>query len=389
MKHYDYIIAGGGAAGMSLAFYLSKSSLKKKEVLIIDKDRKEKNDRTWGFWSKEETAFDSLTHLNFDHLNFNSRFFQASIHLQNYRYSVIRGIDFYNFIRSQLEPIENIHFLVAPVISISDRENGAEVITERGSFTADWIFSSIYDEKEILKAAASSLYLRQHFKGVVIKTRDAAFDQQRFTMFDFRTPQHNLMRFFYIIPHSENEALVEYTLFSENLLEKKDYDRAIADYIKHVLKIEHYEIVDEEFGVIPMTDYKFPSTTGKYTVNIGSLGGSSKPSSGYTFLRIQRHIQKVVKRLEAGLPPVVNANSGLRYRFYDAVLLNILKNNGGLAEKLFSYMFKNNKIQSLFMFLDEQGGITNDLKVITSLPPWPFLRSTIQLMLRKIFGAGT
>jgi lycopene beta-cyclase len=383
MKNYDFIIAGGGAAGLSLAFYLSKSSLKNKKVLIIDKDRKEKNDRTWGFWSREKTAFDEIVHLKFNQLNFYSRIFNQQIALHQYNYNVIRGIDFYHFIKNHLKSYSNFEFLVDAVESVSDKANGGVVVTAGGTFSADWVFSSIYDEKEILKAAASSLYLRQHFKGLVIKIPQPVFDAQTFTMFDFRTPQHDLMRFFYVIPHSANEALVEYTLFSEHLLEKSEYDTAIADYIKNVLKIESYEVVDEEFGVIPMTNYRFPETTGKHIVNIGSLGGSSKPSSGYTFMRIQRHVQKVVARLEGGLPPVVSASSNLRYRFYDAVLLNILKRNGGLAEKLFSYMFKNNRIQSLFQFLDEQGGLVNDLKVITSLPPWPFLRSTFQLLLKN------
>jgi len=60
MNDFDYIIAGGGAAGLSLAFYLSNSSLKNKKVLIIDKDQKNKNDRTWGFWTSRPTAFERI-----------------------------------------------------------------------------------------------------------------------------------------------------------------------------------------------------------------------------------------------------------------------------------------------------------------------------------------
>jgi lycopene beta-cyclase len=43
-------------------------------------------------------------------------------------------------------------------------------------------------------------------------------------------------------------------------------------------------------------------------------------------------------------------------------------------------MFKKNSIRQIFRFLDEEGGLPNDLKIITSLPPWPFLKSTVQLM---------
>jgi glycine/D-amino acid oxidase-like deaminating enzyme len=56
---FDYIIAGGGLAGLSLAFYLNESEhLRGKKVLIIDRDAKRRNDRTWCFWEREPGAFE-------------------------------------------------------------------------------------------------------------------------------------------------------------------------------------------------------------------------------------------------------------------------------------------------------------------------------------------
>jgi lycopene beta-cyclase len=383
MKKYDLIIAGGGAAGLSLAYYLSLSSLNGQKILIIDKDRKNKNDRTWGFWADKKTAFDHIAHLKFDQLQFFSTSFSKTFSLKKYRYNVIRGIDFYNFIKNRLAQFPNIGFLNASIAGFSDFDNGAIVQTDKGNFGAKWVFSSIFNEEEILKATQSHLYLRQHFKGWFIRTKEPEFDPAKFTMFDFRTPQQGLMRFFYVIPSSPTEALVEYTLFSEHLLEKPLYDEAIKNYINDVLQINDYEIVEEEFGVIPMTNYLFPATQGKHIINIGSAGGSSKPSSGYTFLRIQKHVQKIVKALESGVSTAFSANSMARYRFYDAVLLNILKNRGYLSERLFTLLFKHNSIRQLFRFLDEEGGLPNDLKIITSLPPAPFIRSTFDLLWNK------
>ncbi len=383
MKDFDYIITGGGAAGLSLAFYLSKSALKKKRVLIIDKDRKNNNDRTWGFWHNSPSPFDEVISYSFSKLKFESSFFRQNIDMGNYRYSVIEGIRFYRFIKSHLKNFTNFRFLNASVTGFSELDDGVEVNTSAGVYSAKMAFNSIFDEQEILKAVKSKLYLRQHFKGLVIKTPTSEFDPETFTMFDFRTEQGGLMRFFYVIPHSHNKALVEYTLFSEKLLEREAYNEAIESYIHQVLRIPHYEIVDEEFGVIPMTNYKFPPSKGRFIVNIGSLGGSSKPSSGYTFMRIQKHTRAIVRALEQGCSPVIMANSSPKYRFYDSVLLNILKTRGDLAEKLFSYMFKNNSIKQLFQFLDEEGGLINDLKIITSLPPQPFLKSTLQLLISK------
>jgi lycopene beta-cyclase len=380
MKDYDLIIAGGGASGLSLAYYLSCSGLKNQRILIIDKDRKDKNDRTWGFWSQHKTAFDDIVHLRYDQLDFYSANFHRSFDLKKYRYNVIRGIDFYNFVKEHLSGFPEISFLNASISSFQDDEQGARVITDKGTYSAGWVFSSIYREEDILSALKSKLYLRQHFKGWFIRTNKPRFNTGSFTMFDFRTPQEGLMRFFYVLPSSPTEALVEYTLFSEDLLDRPLYDQAIKNYLHDVLNISDYEIDEEEFGVIPMTNYRFPATQGKHIINIGSAGGSSKPSSGYTFLRIQKHVQKIVAALEQNESPAISANSPSRYRFYDSVLLNILKKRGHLSERLFTIMFKNNAVRQIFRFLDEEGGLANDLKVITSLPPAPFLRSTIGLI---------
>ena len=58
---YDFIIAGSGCAGLSLAVRLIQSGCKFERVLIIDRDLKNTNDRTWCFWTEQKNNwFDSL-----------------------------------------------------------------------------------------------------------------------------------------------------------------------------------------------------------------------------------------------------------------------------------------------------------------------------------------
>ena len=57
-NHYNFILAGGGAAGLSLAVQLASSPLKDQSILIIDRDRKQANDRTWCFWARTPTLLD-------------------------------------------------------------------------------------------------------------------------------------------------------------------------------------------------------------------------------------------------------------------------------------------------------------------------------------------
>ncbi|MDA9638819.1 lycopene cyclase, partial [bacterium] len=51
---YDFIIAGAGCSGLSLLYkILQTPSLQNKSILVIDKDQKKNNDRTWCFWEKK------------------------------------------------------------------------------------------------------------------------------------------------------------------------------------------------------------------------------------------------------------------------------------------------------------------------------------------------
>ncbi|RZK28105.1 MAG: FAD-dependent oxidoreductase, partial [Hymenobacter sp.] len=58
---YDYLLVGGGAAGLSLAYHLAQEpSLASKRVLLIEPEAKDQNDRTWSFWADAPTPFDGL-----------------------------------------------------------------------------------------------------------------------------------------------------------------------------------------------------------------------------------------------------------------------------------------------------------------------------------------
>jgi len=53
MQKYDYIITGMGATGLMLAYQMTLDSFfDQKKILLIDKETKDQNDRTWCFWEK-------------------------------------------------------------------------------------------------------------------------------------------------------------------------------------------------------------------------------------------------------------------------------------------------------------------------------------------------
>jgi lycopene beta-cyclase len=84
-----------------------------------------------------------------------------------------------------------------------------------------------------------------------------------------------------------------------------------------------------------------------------------------------------VQRLVTGESPVC-CQIKKRFHFYDSVLLNILLNRKLSGEKIFSTLFKRNKPQQVLRFLDNESSLGDELKIISTLPTWPFLKAALK-----------
>jgi lycopene beta-cyclase len=375
MRHYDYIMLGGGAAGLGLAYAMVNSPLADRKILIIDKEAKTSNDRTWSFWTPNPTPFDSMAYRTWDYLDFRGVTFQKRFELNPYRYHTIRGIDYYRSIRSVLAEHPNVGWLQGNVESVEDGDMGARVRVDGEMVQADWVFDSRIILEEIQQDPARYRYLKQHFLGWEIETGSPVFDSSAVTLFDLQTEQREGLCFYYILPFEDNRALVEYTLFSANLLPRKEYEGMLRAYIQGQLGIREYRVVDEEQGVIPMTTNPFPRRLGARVMATGTRGGRVKPSTGYAFARIQKDSQAIVHSLTSNGHPFAVPASSPRRKFYDALMLEVIAAQGEQTRPIMTAMFKNNSIQSIFRFLDEDSSILEDLRMLASLPLGPFLKA--------------
>jgi len=359
---YDYIIAGGGLAGLSLAYKLRlDKTFDKKRILILDKSQKEINDRTWCFWSKSETDFESIVHHQWPKIEFHSNRFSKNYKIKPYVYKMIKGLDFYNYCRNQLSKYSNTEIRNEAIIDISDDKEKAIVKTKNNTYISNLCFKSYYDKKDFTK----DHFVWQHFKGFTIDTQSNHFDDTTATFMDFRVDQNGETRFFYVLPTSPTTALIEFTIFSSEISESKFYDPYLYNYIDNVLKIKDYKIVEEEVGAIPMTTHKFQATNSKRIIPIGTNGGAVKASSGYAFSYIQKNTQS--------WNPQQN-----RYKFYDQIFLNAILTGKTQGNTVFENLFEKLSPQTIFKFLDEEGTIGTDLKVFTAPPTLPFFRAFLQ-----------
>jgi lycopene beta-cyclase len=379
MQHYHYIFTGSGLSALMTVYeMLLSGKFNDKSILLIDENTKKTNDRTWCFWD-EDNLFDEIASKKWNQAVFANEKFNRVLDLTPYQYKKINGLDFYELILKKISEHKNIHFLNQKVADFTELGNHCVVKTEQETFTCNKIFNSIYNPEVVTSQTKFPLIL-QHFIGWFIKSKEAVFTPNCATFMDFSVEQKGNTRFMYVLPTSENEALLEYTLFSKDLLSKAAYESEIHKYIEN-LGITEYEILEKEQGNIPMTCYPFWKHNTKNIINIGSAGGWTKASTGYTFKSASKKSKALVQFLKSE-SDFTKFHKKDKFWFYDLLLLDILSSKNELGSKIFSSMFRSGNSTVIFKFLDEETSIWEDLQVIWKCPKMLFVKALLGRILK-------
>lgn len=343
-----------------------------KKILLIDKEPKTKNDRTWCFWEKQDGFFEEIVYKKWDKLSFLSDEYSNTMDITPYQYKMIRGIDFYRHCFNEISKRNNIEIVYGVANVKNEGRNVSIQIDDQKILAGNTIvFNSFADHSVIDNKSISML---QHFKGWMIETRTDSFDPVSATFMDFRVDQSRGTTFTYVLPFSSTNALIEYTLFTDKLLEDVEYENELKSYIGDFLNIKDYKIIEKEFGVIPMTTKNFELYKNSI-YNIGTVGGQTKASSGYTFQFIQKQSKIILDHLLNNKPLSNIRPSSKRFSFYDKVLLDVLANNRVSGKEVFTRMFAKNKPQHVLTFLDNESTLSEEMKIISTLPTLPFLKA--------------
>ncbi|WP_269237872.1 lycopene cyclase family protein [Flavobacterium flavigenum] len=381
IKHFNYIFTGTGLAALMTVYKMVLSGkFSDKSILLLDHNSKKTNDRTWCFWEEEETLWNAVISKKWNSALFANEYFRRNLELKPYQYNQIRGLDFYNFVFEVLSKQDNITFLNEKVTDINELENHVFIGTEENRYTCDYLFNSIYT-KAFAERQTKYPVLQQHFVGWFVKTETEIFNPEEATFMDFSVEQSGNTRFMYVLPNSKTEALVEYTLFSENLLPKEEYEKEIEIYLKK-LGISQYKIQEKEQGSIPMTCYPFWKRNTKRVLNIGTAGGWTKASTGYTFKNSDKKSSELVEFLQNQNPKMAAFHKKSRFWFYDLLLLDILYRHNESGSSIFSSLFKNGNPALIFRFLDEETNLIEDLEVILKCPKMPFIKALFSTLIK-------
>ena len=351
MKEFDYIIIGGGCAGLSLAYELeTHDKLKNKSLAIIEPRDEYKRDKTWSFWKVFPHNFEDCVKKSWNNFTINSPNETKYIECKTTPYQTIDSELFYNKILSKLKLNKNITFFK----NINEVNKSNSII-----------FNSVakYDDQQ------NKLW--QHFCGVEIETDKEFFDDEIFNLMDFACDQRNKVHFFYTLPFTKNKALVETTWISEldndNL---KDYDQQIDNYLSNHLNIRNCKINYKEEGAIPL--FRQKSIKKLNEINIGSAGGMTRLSTGYTFLNIQEQSKYIRENID-NINKVKLFQINKKYDFLDNIFLKVLKKNSSQMGNIFYKMFDSSP-SSIINFLSNKSSLFEDLEIISKMPKSIFIK---------------
>ena len=356
MKEFDYIIIGGGCAGLSLAYELEiHNSLKSKSLAIIEPRNDYKRDKTWSFWKVFSHNFDDCVKKSWNNFTINTPNETKYVDCLSTPYQTIDSGLFYEKILLKLKLNKNIHFFKN--IDEIDKTNSI-------------IFNSVP------KFENSQGNLWQHFSGVEIETNNDFFDDKIFNLMDFACDQRNKVHFFYTLPFTKREALIETTWISELNNEKlKDYDEQIDNYLSNHLNIRNCKINYKETGAIPL--FRKENINKLNEIYIGLAGGMTRLSTGYTFLNIQEQSRYIRENIE-NIKNVNLYKIKTKYDFLDKILLKVLVNNSTEMGNIFFKVF-NSKPKTAINFLSNKSNFLEDLSIISKMPKWIFLKQLLRV----------
>lgn len=361
-------ITGSGAAALSLARLIADAG----NVTVISDSLTPSNDKTWCFWDENAIVHPNLIHHKWNQLQIiTSGGQRIDSNGEDVVYFCTRSGDFQKHIIDELKSNPSIQLSEGHIRHVTEHAGKVQIQTTDSTIQADLVFQShsLPPDKSIY--AKERVALKQHFLGWDIRSQSPLFDPDKAILMDFRVSQEYGFAFVYVLPFSETQALIEITYFTEELLpERSEYAAQLKQYLKHQWKlgVEEFIIEREEFGVIPMVDGHIESRNTHPIYSIGMAGGHAKASTGYAFARIQRDSRRIADALLKDELPPRGSLSKARFRYYDLLILNIIRNNPSHAVTVFEELFRKNGFRAMLSFMDEKTSFIQDLAIMASVP---------------------
>lgn len=374
-----HLVLGAGCAGLSLACALLDAGVDE-QIVLVDRRTKFDHDRTWCFWSTSaDLPFATLAEHRWPAWRLVGRDGRATGHRSaRHPYLHLPADRFYAAALARLDAAPNVELRLGErVLEVDPRPDGVTVSTSSGTIEGTIAYDAMGGAGPLnAHRPRGAVEIHQRFLGQEVEVERPVFDPSTATLMDFRgaSSQGDALRFMYVLPFGPHRALVEDTSLGGRAIASGDRREAIAAHLGEVLGAGAVHLVREERGALPMTTHAFPVSRGPRLLAVGAAAGALRPSSGYAFVRLQRHVQGVARAVAAGAPPPSRLGRRRR-RTLDALFLRALSADPTGFDRHLLMIARGVDAGAFARFMTDTSSLRDEAEVVATLTRPGFLRA--------------
>ncbi|MEU4692456.1 lycopene cyclase family protein [Actinoplanes sp. NPDC023714] len=376
------LVGFGGAAALTL-IELARAGVPGLRVATVDpaglpEDGRADHGRrrTWAFWTGATDDLDPVLDAQWPAVDLHGPSGVQRLDLGPGRYAMVRSEPVFAQALAAADRLGSVNIRAAAG-TLADDGSAVEIRDESGTTVcrARWVL----DSRPARPVKPGHTFWLQHFRGWWVRSADPIFDPASAVLMDFRTPQPDRgVSFGYVLPTGATTALIEYTEFSPARLGGDAYDTALTAYTR-LWNLKNLTIDEVEDGAIPMTDGVFERRPSARVVRIGTAGGATRPSTGYTFSAMRRQARQIAELVKNGHDPVPDAAYPRRHLWMDAVALHAWDSGLVAAPDFFERLFRRNPADRVLRFLDGRTTPAEELALMASTPLVPMTRAAARV----------
>jgi lycopene beta-cyclase len=302
----DYLILGGGCAGLGLAVNLINSTLKDKKIIILESRAEYVRDKTWCSWGVYPHQFQAVIKKSWSKFKFLTKNEELIFSSEIHPYQHVNSLEYYQYAKDLLAKHPNVELKMStPVLDVIADNDYVTVKTPTESIKSQYVFDGRPPKLPENELENQKNYAIQVFLGCHVIVNKPIFDPNVAIIMDANLSVDDDIAFNYVLPFNEYEALIEPTFFLKSYAEAKSFDKnkcyqIIKEYLINQGYNDDYQICYEEYDFLPMIDFiKFNKHPHPRIYTIGTAAGLMQPGTGYAFMSIQRYNEALVKRLES------------------------------------------------------------------------------------------
>ncbi len=379
---FDIVIVGGGLSGLALAAELAQAEFSKLRVLVLEQRQSYVRDRTWSYWKTPRSAAHRYSHLERQQwtqwrVRQGARLVQqASPTVENADkaacYCTLDSDAFYSSALHAIAQSGHVQLRLGTSVRQITGGDTPSVETSDGEvIRAGWVFDARPPRHN------NTSRLVQQFVGYEIKTDRDVFDPTAVELMHFH-PSAAGLHFFYVLPYSPRNALVETTWISP-ASHQPDFAAELQQFITSAVGSAAYEVVYQEKGSLNLSLNHTAPDNALHVAPLGRGAGTLRASTGYAFLETLEHVEKIAMSLESHASrgelktwvPTAFKRRALD-AWMDEVFLKVLERDWRKSPWYFMQLFERLDPDTMVAFLSGKANWRQRLLVAGALPTLPF-----------------